>query len=363
MENKHLIASGHLHVYEGMSKERVEEVVERIGNLRAAVIGDGCLDVYWDADMSLSTLSRETPHYSLPIIGERVSPGAGGNVAMNLRALGCREVSFCTATADDWRGNLLHRCLEDNGINDSYSLSLKQWVTPAYCKPIRHGLQGVSQEDPRLDFINRRALSADEEKKMIAALDEMMQTADIVAVTDQLPLGIITEAVRVRLQFWSARGKQIVVDSRDRIGKFNGVCIKPNEIESLQALGLDPREGEISWERLLDAGKQLQNNNEAPCCMTIGSRGALWFDGGTPVWVPGHPVKPPLDIVGAGDHFASAFLCARGAGCSGPESMFFAQLGAAVVIRKLGMTGTADRQEILARYDEIMNGKTENKHQ
>jgi hypothetical protein len=56
MENKHLIAAGHLHVYEGMSRERVEEIIERIGYLRAAVIGDGCLDVYWDADMSLSII-------------------------------------------------------------------------------------------------------------------------------------------------------------------------------------------------------------------------------------------------------------------------------------------------------------------
>ena len=32
--------------------------------------GDGCLDVYWHADMTRSELSRETPHHNLPVVQE-----------------------------------------------------------------------------------------------------------------------------------------------------------------------------------------------------------------------------------------------------------------------------------------------------
>lgn len=61
--------------------------MRRFGRGRIGVIGDFCLDVYWHADMTKSELSRETPHFPLPIVQERLSPGGAGNVVMNLLAL------------------------------------------------------------------------------------------------------------------------------------------------------------------------------------------------------------------------------------------------------------------------------------
>ena len=61
--------------------------LKKLGKGRIAVIGDFCLDVYWHADMTKSELSRETPHFPLPIVQERLSPGGAGNVVMNLLAL------------------------------------------------------------------------------------------------------------------------------------------------------------------------------------------------------------------------------------------------------------------------------------
>ena len=59
----------------------------KLGKGRIGVIGDFCLDVYWHADMTKSELSRETPHFPLPIVQERLSPGGAGNVVANLLAL------------------------------------------------------------------------------------------------------------------------------------------------------------------------------------------------------------------------------------------------------------------------------------
>ncbi len=60
----------------------------KLDTLRVAVLGDFCLDMYWHADMRRSVLSRETPHFPLPVVKERFSPGGAGNVA------------FCTGTGD-----------------------------------------------------------------------------------------------------------------------------------------------------------------------------------------------------------------------------------------------------------------------
>ena len=81
----------------------------KLGKGRIGVIGDFCLDVYWHADMTKSELSRETPHFPLPVVRERMSPGGAGNVAMNLLALAPKAVHVIGVFGEDWRGHALQR--------------------------------------------------------------------------------------------------------------------------------------------------------------------------------------------------------------------------------------------------------------
>lgn len=337
--------------FDGLARKRLEQIFAGISQLKAGVIGDGCLDVYWHADMTLSEMSRETPHYPLPIVREAYSPGAVGNVAANLKALGCQKVYFCSVMGKDWRGDLLRQSLNGMDIDDEFSLVEENWITPAYCKPIRHGLQDVYQEDPRLDFHNQTPLSEQIIERLVKKLDLMAQCVDVIAVTDQFPFGVIGSEIRKRLTYWSEQGKIVVVDSRDRIGLFSGVIVKPNEVEGLREYEAEgnPRLG--TWDLWLEAARRLSQKVGAPCCMTLGDKGSLWVEEEHCVWASTKPANPPLDIVGAGDCFASALLCALGSGCSGPEAMAFAHLGASVVIRKIGATGTASPAEILERFD------------
>ncbi|QGQ99513.1 sugar kinase [Paenibacillus psychroresistens] len=347
MDNEKIPSSiSDLERFDELSHERMEQIFADISQLKAGVIGDGCLDIYWHADMTLSQLSRETPHYPLPIVREVYSPGAVGNVAANLKALGCKEVYLCSVLGKDWRGDLLRQSLSDLGILDSFSLMEENWITPAYCKPIRHGLQDAYQEDPRLDFQNYIPMSEQITERLIAKLDQMAAVVDVIAVTDQFQVGVVGAAVRKRLAYWSKLGKIIVVDSRDRIGLYTDVIVKPNEVEGLRWVNPneDPRLG--TWELWLDAAQKLSQQVNAPCCMTLGEKGSLWIEQGQSIWATTKPAEPPLDIVGAGDCFASALLAGLGTGCSGPEAMAFAHLAASVVIRKLGTTGTASPEEI-----------------
>lgn len=58
-----------------LTNETLQKLLQGIDRARIGLIGDLCLDMYWLADMKLSELSRETPHYPLPIVEERFSPG------------------------------------------------------------------------------------------------------------------------------------------------------------------------------------------------------------------------------------------------------------------------------------------------
>lgn len=340
-------------LYTGLTRTGVIGILDRISRLKAGVIGDSCLDLYWHADMSMSELSRETPHHNWPVSRETFVPGAAGNVASNFRELGCEEVSICSILGDDWRGMLLKDCFRRKGINDEYTISESERVTPAYCKTILHGLQGVEQEAPRIDFINFESPHEPVQLRLLAELDRMAAKVDVIGVVDQLKTGVIGPLLRDRLHYWAEQGKRIVVDSRDSIGSFRGVIVKPNEIEALKWRYGTPNNRLPEESEIVEAGMRLAEAVEAPCCVTIGDKGALWCENGAVTYVPTKPVPPPIDIVGAGDSFSAAFVSALGAGCPGYEAAAFAHLAAAVSVRQLGGVGTASPQQILDRFDEI----------
>ncbi|TBL75020.1 bifunctional heptose 7-phosphate kinase/heptose 1-phosphate adenyltransferase [Paenibacillus thalictri] len=337
--------------FKGLTRERMQEILERIRSLKVGVIGDGCLDLYWDADMTISELSRETPHYNMPVARERFAPGAASNAAVNFKLLGCAEVSFCTVIGDDWRGGLLKEALRSRGVDGSLMLAVPGCMTPAYCKVIMHGLQGVRQEAPRIDFTSKDTLTDEVRQQLLTQFDLLAERVDVIGVTDQLEQGVIDPSVRERLRYWAGQGKRIVVDSRYRIGDYASVVLKPNEVEALRWFHGTMKAG-VSDAELFKAGLRLSQQAGSPCCITVGEKGAYWFEDGGITPVPTSPVAPPVDIVGAGDSFTAAFLAAYGIGCSGPEAAAFAHLAAAVSVRKLGETGGATPQEMWARWEE-----------
>lgn len=342
-----------LDAYPGLSLARLEHILGSIAGLRVGVFGDGCLDVYWQADMTVSQLSRETPHYNLPVVQERCAPGGAANTAVNFKRLGCAAVEFGSAIGEDWRGRLLREALQAHGVGVAHLSGVQERMTPTYCKLMLHGVPGVVQEAPRVDFVNRGPLPESAEQRLLETLDRLAADADVISVTDQMAHGVVTPAVRERLAYWAGRGKRIGVDSRERIGLFRGALLKPNELEALRALPGAEAATRASEADIAAAALRLSADAGAPCCVTVGDKGALWAEGGALTRVPTSPVPPPVDIVGAGDSFMAAFLAAWGAGSPGPEAAAFAHLAAAVTVGKLGQTGSASPEEIVARWRAV----------
>jgi rfaE bifunctional protein kinase chain/domain len=338
-----------------LTRDQVVNIVQRISALKIGVVGDACLDIYWHADMRISELSRETPHHNLPITREEHSPGAAGNVAVNFSKLNCAEVSICSVFGNDWRGTLLKEKFREHVIDYSYSQTEDDRYTPTYCKSIRHGLQGVRQEDKRIDFVNRTALTKASTLRVLKELDRMAACVDVISVIDQVDNGVINTEILERLQYWSAQGKLIVVDSRNRIGWFRGLIVKPNEVEVVRSMNVNPTPYQQESEHnMIRAGLELSTQVGKPCCITLGDKGAVWIENQSCTFVPTEAVAPPIDITGAGDTFNAAFISALGVGCSGEVAVAFAHLAAAVSIRMLDGAGTASPEAILSRYDELL---------
>ena len=337
-----------------VEKDKLRYMLERIKNIRIGVVGDGCLDIYWDADMRVSELSRETPHYPLPVVKERIYLGGGGNVAANVRSLEADAVYMLSLIGRDWRGDCLMSKLAEWGIHTRFMLADDNWVTPAYCKLMRRGYSDVVYEDPRIDFENRAAITDQQEAFILDSLAALSNEVDVIIVCDQFRYGIISEQIRAELEKLAGQGRKIIVDSRSRISLFQHVIIKPNEIEAMMALDSGYISGEADLESIACGAVKLYEQNKAPVIITMGNKGALWYAGENLYLAEGIPVEPPIDIVGAGDTFLAAFSCAYGAGFSGPESIAFANLASSVVIKKIGTTGTVVPDEMIHQADKIL---------
>lgn len=322
---------------------------------RVGVIGDACLDVYWDADMTLSRLARENPHFIMPVMGERTSPGAGSNAAASVAALATRPVPMLGVIGFDWRGGELTRLLPEYGLSSEYLVTSKTRITTAYCKPLRRGLTHLVYEDPHLYFENHIPMNDEDEDAVLENLHLMAQRVDALIVGDYLEFGVITDRVREALNALAANGMPIVVDSRDRITRYRHMVLKPNDFEAAQAVNPDVPSVNLTPEELAEIALRLARNQESSVCLTMGEKGCFWTTGDGVEYIQAIPAPQPIDIVGAGDCFAAAFASARAAGASGVEAAAIANLAAGVVVRKLNTTGTATAEEILDRYDTDYN--------
>ena len=319
--------------------------LNRIDNISVGVLGDLALDIYWYADMKKSELSRETPHYPLPVVREVMSLGAGGNVTANIAALKPGNLYVGGICGDDWRGEILKKRLEDIGADTSGLIVEPGRFTQAYCKPMRMGISDVIYEDPRLDFAAVDTPSAETEAKILQWLDNVDGTLDALCVCDQFKNGVITDAVLDRL----CRMKTpVFVDSRYKIGRFavNGV-LKPNEDECRAALA---SLRQPVPENPTDMAQLLAKHTGANVLLTLGEAGSLYIsaDGNECISTPAVKCEGPLDICGAGDTSMASFVCCIAAGASPAEAARTAAAASAVTIKKIGMTGTAARKEILA---------------
>lgn len=328
-------------------------ILEGISRARIGLIGDLCLDMYMDVDMRLSELSREVPNYTLPVVGERVSPGGAGNVAANLAALKPKALRVLGVLGQDWRGGLLKEALRARGVPTDGLIVSPRATTNAYIKPVRRGYSDLLYESPRLDYENREALSDGDEAALMGALERAAQEVDVLCVCDQLKNGCVTGRIRRRVCELARDGLRVIVDSRDRIGEYQDVIVKPNEMEAMRALNLN---GAVTLERMAQAALALSERSGRPALITLGENGCLAAEDGRVAHIPARRVSGPTDICGAGDSFLAALACALGGGADIRAAAALGNLGASVTIAKLGETGTASRAELMRAFEDCCGG-------
>lgn len=322
--------------------------LDKVKNKKIGVIGDLCIDIYWHADMKLSELSLETPHFPLPIVNEKFGLGAAGNIVNNLSVLDVERIDFITVIGNDWRKTIALDLLNKlDKVEKEYIISSENRVTPAYCKPIKHGISDVVYEDPRLDFWNINQIDEKTEEEIIHKLKLMAERVDVIIVEEQLKNSVITDKVRESICELGAEGKVIIVDSRLNPHLYKNCIIKPNEQElDIMARKLDIEKDNRSLEEI---SEDISNRLNSELVVTLGDKGSIWLTKDNIYRMDSFKVEGQIDIVGAGDGFIAG-LAAFNKFIPKENVLLLCNLISSIVIRKIGTTGSASREEIIKQF-------------
>ncbi len=342
-----------------MNEKRLNELLDRFSHLHVLVVGDFFLDKYLIIDRRLSEVSLETGLEVYQVVDVRCSPGAAGTVTANLRALGVR-VTALGVIGDDGEGYELKRGLVEKGVDIEPLVERTDLFTPTYTKPIVREPDGHEHETQRLDIKNHSPLPPAAEQQVIANLRTQVPTVDAVVVADQvqehnclpdlLP-GVITDRVRDEIGRLALRypDKIFAADSRQRIGLFRHVIIKPNQHEAILAVRPDWN-GEFSLEVAQECGAELFRRNQKPVFLTAGHQGILLFTEKGCQHIPAVPVEGEIDIVGAGDSVIAGIVSALGSGAEPEEAALLGNVVASITIQQIGATGTASPAQVRERF-------------
>jgi rfaE bifunctional protein kinase chain/domain len=337
-----------------LNQELLERILERAPRLTIGVLGDLFLDRYLDIDASLNEPSLETGLDAYQVVGVRAVPGAAGTVVNNLAALGVGRIVPIAVVGDDGEGHELRQALRRlPAVVADALVTAPERRTPTYTKPLLHLDGRPSRELNRLDIKNRQPLPYEWERQVIALLENWVPGFNAMLVLDQVSevnCGVITAHVRDRLAQLAVAHPNlfILADSRERIGLFRRVHIKPNRTECVRAV-FGPNADLGRWR---EAARRLADWLDRPVLCTVGEDGILLADKRGETLVPAYPVSGPIDTVGAGDSTSAAIALAVACGAELPAAAAFGNLVASITITQLGTTGTATPDQVRRRFAE-----------
>ena len=333
-----------------MEPKRFSEIVSRYPTLRVALVGDIALDRYLHIDPALEETSIETGLPVRNVVAVRPQPGAGGNVLANLAALAPKALAAVGFSGDDGEGFELRRALGSLGADTTHFLLRPDRQTFTYAKPLILRPGRPPEELSRIDIRSRTPTPPALEDEIIAHLTAAAAGADAVIAMDQAPepaCGVLTRRVKAALADLALAhpAKIFIADSRTSIGEFAGVHIKVNAAELARHFGVREEGADVpalaaQWSR--EIGRHVFVTLSAEGILVAAAEGRV-------MRIPGIPAAPPIDVTGAGDAVLAHIAMALAAGATPAEAAALGNLAGAVVVKKIGTTGTATVEELIAK--------------
>jgi rfaE bifunctional protein kinase chain/domain len=337
-----------------MTPRQLQQLTSCYPKLRIALVGDICLDRYFEIDPGLQETSLETNLPVHNVVRVRCQPGGAGTILNNLVALGVGTIYPAALVGRDGEGYELRRALEKlPGVRLDWLIQTPERHTFTYSKPLLMHKNRPPEELNRLDIKNWTPTPDILQGELVEAVGSLAREVDAMILLDQVDLpetGVVTRKVlgAVREAAEANPNLLIIADSRRSLRGYPPVSLKMNATE----LGLfvnAPRE--LALEEIKDKALSLSAEYGRHVFVTMAEDGMIGAYRGAVEIVPALPIRGEIDIVGAGDAVTANLTTALSAGANLKEALQIAQMAASIVIHQLGTTGTANPTQLLELHE------------
>lgn len=290
---------------------------------RIAVIGSS------NTDMVIKTSK-------LPVPGETIlggiffmNPGGkGANQAVAAARLG-GKVSFIAKTGDDVFGNQARRIFGNENINTEYLVSDSRY-------PSGVALITVDANGENCIVVAPGANSYLSHEDVELASDEILRS-DIVLIQLEIPIETVVYAANLAFAF----GKKVILNpapaahiTDELLSKL--YMITPNETEAELISGIPVTDIESAGL----AARNLYARGVKVVIITLGSKGALLFNGEEAILIPSPKIEA-IDTTAAGDVFNGAIAVAISEGLELEKAVEFACKAASISVTRMGAQSSA----------------------
>ncbi|WP_347987527.1 bifunctional D-glycero-beta-D-manno-heptose-7-phosphate kinase/D-glycero-beta-D-manno-heptose 1-phosphate adenylyltransferase HldE [Methylomonas sp. AM2-LC] len=297
---------------------------------RVLVLGDLMLDRYWHG-----TTSRISPEAPVPVVhvnGDEQRPGGAGNVALNIAALGTK-VSLLGFTGDDEAAQVLENILSQAGVLCQFQ-AIKHFPTITKLRVMSRHQQLI-----RLDFEDGFHQVASD--MLLHQFHAELTQSQVVVLSDygKGTLSQVQHFIRLANQLQ----KPVLVDPKGSDFSLykHATLITPNysEFEAIVGHCFDQQQ-------IVERGINLLEELELQALLiTRGEQGmTLLCKNQEPLHLPTH-AREVYDVTGAGDTVISVLAASLAAKKSLPEATQLANMGAGIVVGKMG-TATVNTDEL-----------------
>lgn len=332
-----------------ITEPRLKDLLAALKKVRVGVIGDYCLDAYWELDDGVPQCSIETGKPTRAVRNQRYSLGGAGNIVQNLAGLGVEHIHTFGLIREDLFGRVVLDQLKNLHVHaEGLVPQNEHWDTPVYAKPFQ-----LDREQSRIDFGRFNEILPASEDRLASILTSTITSLDALIVNQQLQNSICTETIIGRLNILAAENPHIpfILDARSRGNLARHMICKSNIVEAAAAAGTTVRDNDrVDETRLVQHAARIYEKTQKPVYITRGAEGISYFDGVRLESIPAPSLVGPIDTVGAGDTVVSALTATLAVGATLIEAGEFAVLAAAVTVQKLKQTGSATPEELLYCY-------------
>jgi rfaE bifunctional protein kinase chain/domain len=337
--------------YRAVTPQRLREITQRFQQLRVALIGDICLDRYFEIDPARQEISIETNLPVHNVTRVRCQPGGAGTILNNLVALGVNTIYPAAILGDDGEGFELRRALQRlRGVEVGFLVQSPERRTFTYSKPLLMHIGRGPEELNRLDIKNWSETPKALQDEIARSVRALASEVDAIILLDQVDIadtGVITSTVLDAVaEVARARPELLILaDSRRSLRSFPKISYKMNASEMALYFG---RGGSLSPTQVRERIGQLARETGKHVFVSMSQHGMTAAHAGVIEQAPALPLRGEIDIVGAGDAVTANITAALSAGATLRETLQLAQLAASIVIHQLGTTGTANPEQLEA---------------